>query len=362
MSKSNTNTLTQIDSNKEIETIKDKDNDKDKDKDKNETKHKQFSSLEELNKFMDNLFRLLHIVKGFENIQYIIYGGVIRDILLGDSHNDIDIALFYPKNFNKEFRSDELDSRLETISDFTKIFFDFKIDIDRKKLDYSLLKINVNLPNNLYIHVDITSYNSKPFFCDFTVNNLEYYKNYGLNTIVKGKYCIDQSFKDIYSRTLRFVLDINKLKFCERTKLVERSNKMLERGFTYDKNEYKKDPFLDTSTDKKICPICQFNDDNEKMYHLCSTCNASYHLQCANKYILITNNQNIHNNQDNHDYQNNNNQNNNNNQDNEDNLNNQDNQNNQNNQFNHDYQNNFNYPDNHENQNNKFIKCPNCRH
>ena len=125
----------------------------------NELKHKQFSSLEELNKFMDNLFRLLHIIKGFENIQYIIYGGVIRDILLGESHNDIDIALFYPKNFNKEFRSDELDSRLVTISDFTKMFFDFKIDIDRKKLDYSLLKINVNLPNNLYIHVDITSYN-----------------------------------------------------------------------------------------------------------------------------------------------------------------------------------------------------------
>jgi len=306
MSELNTNTLTQIDSNKELETIKDKD--------KNEPKHKQFSSLEELNKFMDNLFRLLHIVKGFENIQYIIYGGVIRDILLGESHNDIDIALFYPKNINKEFRSDELDSRLETISDFTKMFFDFKIDIDRKKLDYSLLKINVNLPNNLFIHVDITSYNSKPFFCDFTVNNLEYYHNYGLNTIVKGKYCIAQSFKDIYSRTLRFVLDINKLKFCERTKLVERSNKMLERGFAYDINEYKKDPFLDTSTDKKICPICQFNDDNEKMYHLCSTCNASYHLQCANKYILITNNQNNHNNeiQDNH--------------------------------------------------NNKFIKCPNCRH
>ena len=149
MSELNTNTLIQIESNKESEIIKN-------DFTPKESKHKQFSSLEELNKFMDNLFRLLHIIKGFENIQYIIYGGVIRDILLGESHNDIDIALFYPKKINKVFRSDELDSRLETISDFTKMFFDFKIDIDRKKLDYSLLKINVNLPNNLFIHVDIT--------------------------------------------------------------------------------------------------------------------------------------------------------------------------------------------------------------
>ena len=323
MSKLNTNSTTQIDSNKELETNKNKNNNNNNNNN-NERKHKQFSSLEDLNKFLDNLFQLLRIVKGFENIQYIIYGGSIRDILLDEPLNDIDIALFYPKNFNKEFRSDELNSRLETISDFTKLFYDFKIDLDRKNLDYSLLKMNVNLPNNLFMHIDITSYNSKPDFCDFTINNLEYYHNNGLNTIVKGKYCISQSFKDIYTRTLRFVSDITKLKFYERTKLVERSNKMLEKGFKYDANEYKKDPFLDTSTDNKICPICQFNDDNEKMYHLCSTCNASYHLNCANKYILINNNQNIENNQNN--------------------LNNLNNLNNQN------------------NQNNNLINCPNCRH
>ena len=56
------------------------------------------------------------------------------------------------------------------------------------------------------------------------------FKLFGKNTIVKGKYCISQSFKDVYTKTLRFVSDITKLKFCERTKLVERSNKMLEKG------------------------------------------------------------------------------------------------------------------------------------
>ena len=96
MSKSNTNSITQIDSNKELETNKNKNNN-------NERNHKQFSSLEDLNKFLDNLFQLLRIVKGFESIQYIIYGGSIRDILLGEPLNDIDIALFYPKDFNKEF-------------------------------------------------------------------------------------------------------------------------------------------------------------------------------------------------------------------------------------------------------------------
>ena len=69
MLKSNTNTTTQIDLNKESEL----ETNKNKNKNINERKHKQFSSLEDLNKFLDNLFQLLRIVKGFENIQYIIY-------------------------------------------------------------------------------------------------------------------------------------------------------------------------------------------------------------------------------------------------------------------------------------------------
>jgi hypothetical protein len=244
--------------------------------------HKQFSSLEELNSFLVNLFNLISNVKGLDDIHFIIYGGAIRDILLEKSINDIDIAIFYHKN-SKDFRCDELHSRLLIISDFTENFFGFKINIDRKKLDYSLLKMNITLPNNLFVNIDITSYNKKKNFCDFTINNLQYQFKNGLNTIVKGKHDILQSIKDINTKTLRFVSDITTLKFCERTKLVERSIKMLERGFKYDNNVYQKEPFLDISNENK-CSICH-EEDNIK-YYLCSTCNASYHIHCANTYIL----------------------------------------------------------------------------
>lgn len=253
-------------------------------------KHKKFSSLKELNSFLLNLFNLINIVKGFEDIKYIIYGGAIRDILLEKSLNDIDLSLFYQNS--KEFRSDELHSRLLTISEFSESFSGFKINIERKKLDYSLLKMHINLPNNFFVNIDITSSNTKKI-CDFTVNNLQYQHSIGLHTIIKGTYDVTQSIKDIYTKTLRFVSDIKCLTFCERTKLVERSNKMIDKGFKYDINEYEKEPFLDISNENKICPICQYDDNKDKMYYLCSTCNASYHLHCANKYILNSSNQNI---------------------------------------------------------------------
>lgn len=247
--------------------------------------HKKFSSFEEINSFLLPLFNLVNILNGLQDIDFIIYGGAIRDILLENPINDIDIALFYHTNCTKEIRCDEFHSRLMTISDFSENFFNFKIILERKKLDYSLLKMQINLPNNSFVNIDIIPYNKKKQFCDFTINNLKYQHKCGLNINVKGKYDISQSIKDIYTRTLRFVIDIKCLKFSERTKLVERSNKMIERGFKYDINEYQKDPFLDISVEK-ICPICQYNDDKDRMYYLCSTCNASYHLHCANIYII----------------------------------------------------------------------------
>jgi DNA-directed RNA polymerase subunit RPC12/RpoP len=151
--------------------------------------------------------------------------------------------------------------------------------------------MHINLPDKSFVNIDITSYYENKF-CDFTVNNLQYQHETGLYTIIKGKYDITQSLKDINTKTLHFVSDIKSLKFCERTKLVERSNKMMDKGFKYDINEYEKDPFIDISNENKLCSICQCDDTKDKMYYLCSTCNASYHLHCANTYIQNSNNQN----------------------------------------------------------------------
>jgi len=256
----------------------------------NQHKHKQFSSLDELNSFLKPLFNLIRIVKGFEDIIYVIYGGAIRDLLLEKPLNDIDISLFY-RNFSKVFRSDELHSTLQMISEFSEKFCGFKINIERPKKEYSLLKMHINLPDNLFVNIDITSFCENKS-CDFTVNNLQYMSDNGLHTIVQKEYDVIQSIKDINTKTLRFVSDIKSLKFCERTNLINRSNKMIDKGFKYDINELEKDPYLDISNEYKLCPICQGDNKNDKMYYLCSTCNASYHLNCANTYILSCHNKN----------------------------------------------------------------------
>ena len=256
----------------------------------NQHKHKQFSSLDELNSFLKPLFNLIRIVKGFEDIRFVIYGGAIRDLILEKPLNDIDISLFY-RNYSKVFRSDELHSKLQTISEFSEKFCGFKINIERPKQEYSLLKMYLQLPDNLFVNIDITSFCENKS-CDFTVNNLQYQSDIGLYTIVNKKYDVIQSLKDINTKTLRFVSDIKSLKFCERTNLINRSNKMIDKGFKYDINELEKDPYLDISNEKKICPICQCDDNKDKKYYLCSTCNASYHLNCANTYILSNRNNN----------------------------------------------------------------------
>lgn len=238
-------------------------------------------------KFIFDIIKKIITDKNKNWCEYFIYGGYIRDILIGEEYKYIDI-----------FISDKY--VIEQFIDFLKIT-NYLIKINNIN-DYGYTVANISIKyNNKIIDLDITNHNFD-YVCDFTVNNLIYTSDGKIDCRIKNNTedsfdFMNRCIQDCYKKKLIWMIDtnntifkteslINQIKILNVLKM--RYNKMVNKRYI-DNGEYLYTKSINLDIFKipeneqdPICGICRCNPkdhDNQKdtitfkcNHYFCMTC------------------------------------------------------------------------------------------
>lgn len=247
-----------------------------------------------------------------------VFGGYVRDMLNKDPTNDMDIAT-PPRAIHKFIRMLRESERLLENHEHA--------DSDVKPVDeptYPVTKIVFDSPTEREVKIDLVSCKSPMLdYCDFTCNNLVLH-NTGIRTRIgkDDEQVLSQCLKDTFTKTLRFMMPQHNPVRCPRHdcsprdhpydhpdclgckkflrglqfKLIERTHKMLNKGYTFPEDHEPLPSYFPSEItnlvfpkeeSKKECENCVICLEvmNTKTENCVTKCGHTFHSYCLKELV-----------------------------------------------------------------------------